>query len=85
MTGLQSDLALVRRELNNNNSNNNNTYQYPVITFLGTGSSIPSKYRNVSCILVQIQVKQIGISNGTDRGSLFKSEMISASPTPFWK
>ena len=26
---------------------------YPVVTFLGTGSSVPSKYRNVSSILVE--------------------------------
>merc|ERR1712001_411581 len=33
-----------------------NTHQsYPKITFLGTGSSVPSKYRNVSGILVEHQ------------------------------
>lgn len=26
---------------------------YPEITFLGTGSSAPNKYRNISCILIQ--------------------------------
>ena len=26
---------------------------YPKVTFLGTGSSVPSKYRNASCILVE--------------------------------
>ena len=28
---------------------------YPVITFLGTGSSVPSKYRNVTGILVETE------------------------------
>eukprot|EP00092_Neocalanus_flemingeri_P001499 GFUD01001600.1.p1 GENE.GFUD01001600.1~~GFUD01001600.1.p1 ORF type:complete len:865 (+),score=362.31 GFUD01001600.1:341-2935(+) len=28
---------------------------YPVVTFLGTGSSVPSKYRNVSAILVETE------------------------------
>jgi len=27
---------------------------YPKVTFLGTGSSVPSKYRNASCILVEV-------------------------------
>ncbi|CAH8493723.1 unnamed protein product [Dicrocoelium dendriticum] len=27
---------------------------YPEITFLGTGSSSPNKYRNISCILIQL-------------------------------
>ncbi|KAF6775359.1 hypothetical protein AHF37_05234 [Paragonimus kellicotti] len=30
------------------------TQPYPELTFLGTASSSPSKYRNISCILVQI-------------------------------
>jgi ribonuclease Z len=29
--------------------------QYPVVTFLGTGSSVPSKYRCVSSILVETE------------------------------
>jgi ribonuclease Z len=29
--------------------------EYPVVTFLGTGSSVPSKYRNVSAILVETE------------------------------
>nr|CAH8868868.1 unnamed protein product [Trichobilharzia regenti] len=28
--------------------------RYPEITFLGTGSSTPNKYRNISCILMQL-------------------------------
>ena len=29
--------------------------KYPLVTFLGTGSSVPSKYRNVTGILVETQ------------------------------
>ena len=29
--------------------------QFPLVTFLGTGSSVPSKYRNVTGILVETQ------------------------------
>jgi len=32
-----------------------NNAVYPVVTFLGTGSSVPSKYRNVTGILVETQ------------------------------
>jgi len=31
------------------------TIMYPVVTFLGTGSSVPSKYRNVTGILLETQ------------------------------
>ena len=29
--------------------------KYPLVTFLGTGSSVPSKYRNVTGIMVETQ------------------------------
>jgi len=29
--------------------------EYPRVTFLGTGSSVPNKYRNVTCILIEHQ------------------------------
>ena len=35
------------------NSSCDTLNEYPKVTFLGTGSSVPSKYRNVSCILVE--------------------------------
>ena len=28
--------------------------EFPKVTFLGTGSGVPERYRNVSCILVQV-------------------------------
>ncbi|VDP62474.1 unnamed protein product [Schistosoma curassoni] len=30
--------------------------EYPEITFLGTASSSPNKYRNISCILMQLEL-----------------------------
>ena len=30
-----------------------NDFDYPKVTFLGTGSGVPSKYRNVSAILIE--------------------------------
>jgi len=29
--------------------------KFPVVTFLGTGSTVPSKYRNLSAILIETQ------------------------------
>jgi len=82
--GLQADLATALGANNNissssnnsnnsNNSSNSSSSSFPVLTFLGTGSSIPSKYRNVSCILVQIQVKSHVVS-GTS--TLFGTENL---------
>ncbi len=32
-----------------------NVPNYPIVTFLGTGSTFPSKYRSVSAILIETQ------------------------------
>ena len=37
---------------------NSNARDFPKIHFLGTGSAVPNKYRNVSAILVETQPDQ---------------------------
>jgi len=50
---LAAKLAVIDGVKVPNSHKDNNDVIYPVVTFLGTGSSVPSKYRNVSSILVE--------------------------------
>ena len=50
---LKSSKKLVLMKLEDQLQSNSDILDFPKITFLGTGSSVPSKYRNVSSILVE--------------------------------
>ncbi|RTG88363.1 ribonuclease Z [Schistosoma bovis] len=50
---------------------------YPEITFLGTASSSPNKYRNISCILMQLELGVFTVA--LVRSSLLKSDGIDRS------
>jgi len=54
--GLQKDLELCWKRVKETITESPDSSKLlPEVTFLGTGSSMPGKYRNVSCILVETQ------------------------------
>ena len=50
---LKAELEQSRSKVSKVLEKSQNEPEYPKFTFLGTGSSVPNKYRNVSCILVE--------------------------------
>ncbi|XP_074649588.1 zinc phosphodiesterase ELAC protein 2-like isoform X2 [Tubulanus polymorphus] len=52
--GVVEALEKMRTDLKSINRDRTKTHQYPELVFLGTGSSVPSKDRNVSCIIVHL-------------------------------
>lgn len=58
MDGFKEELRKLKLQLHNVSKkieNIPNALQYPIITFLGTGSCIPNKCRNTSSILVTLE------------------------------
>jgi ribonuclease Z len=54
--GLKQDLQFYQDYKSRIESSSDPAPNFPVITFLGTGSAVPSKYRNVSSILVEVKL-----------------------------
>ena len=52
---LKSLMKSTETDINQVLEKDKNKAEYPQVTFLGTGSSVPSKYRNVSSILIEPQ------------------------------
>ena len=50
---LKTELKQSRSKILQALEKSKNEPKFPKFTFLGTGSSVPNKYRNVSCILVE--------------------------------
>ena len=55
--GVQDAIECVRENIRLLEDKNQvlNVPKYPVVTFLGTGSTFPSKYRSLSAILIETQ------------------------------
>ncbi len=55
--GLREEVesARSRMEFSPSSGDGASLPEYPRVTFLGTGSSVPEKYRNVSCVLVEVE------------------------------
>ena len=56
LANLSSKLKVIDGSARNElEQSKDNKESYPVVTMLGTGSSVPSKYRNVTRILVETE------------------------------
>ena len=68
LDGARESIAFVKESVGRvwNEQNSAKEFpKFPIVTFLGTGSTVPSKYRNSSAILVE-----------TQKGNLFKFSLL---------